>query len=169
VGSDVWREVEDGVLKRSKLDSIMPLQGVPLGPIYRAEGLIGGDWVCGGVYLREATTTLSKSDHLSLLNTANTSTMEPAMKTCITAIRKTDFTEWSRLFHAYIDFYKSSIPEAQYQATFNRLIDPNRDLYGLVLRSSADENKLFGFSHSYPHQTPWAEKQIMHLNGMCDA
>jgi hypothetical protein len=42
VGSDVWREEEDGVLKRFKLDSIMPLQGVPLGPIYRAEGLIGG-------------------------------------------------------------------------------------------------------------------------------
>jgi hypothetical protein len=92
--------------------------------------------------------------------------MEIATKTCITAFRKTDFTEWSRLFHAYIDFYKSSIPEAQYQATFDRLIDPKRDLYGLALRSATDENKLFGIAHYYPHQTPWAEKQIMHLNGM---
>jgi len=98
--------------------------------------------------------------------TSITETMEPSMKTCITAFRKSDFAEWSRLFHAYIDFYKSSIPETQYKATFDRLIDPQRDLYGLALRSVADENKLFGIAHYYPHQTPWAEKQIMHLNGM---
>lgn len=129
-------------------------------------------WRCGylrgGVYVdkrrrpRERPTTCP-----CLLNISNTAvTMEPATKTCITAFRKTDFTEWSRLFHAYIDFYKSTIPEAQYQATFDRLIDPQRDLYGLALRSATDENKLFGIAHYYPHQTPWAEKQIMHLNGM---
>jgi hypothetical protein len=103
--------------------------------------------------------------YINISIAANTNTMEPAVKTCITAIRKTDFAEWSRLFHAYIDFYKSSIPEAQYQATFDRLIDPKRDLYGLVLRSVQDEHKLFGIAHYYPHQTPWSEKQIMHLNG----
>ena len=152
------------VLRKSKLDCTVGRPDMP------SRGL---DWwrcgyLRGGVYLgkrrrpRERPTTCP-----CLLNISNTAvTMEPATKTCITAFRKTDFTEWSRLFHAYIDFYKSSIPEAQYQATFDRLIDPQRDLYGLALRSATDENKLFGIAHYYPHQTPWAEKQIMHLNGM---
>jgi hypothetical protein len=72
------------------------------------------------------------------------------------------------LFRAYIDFYKSSIPETQYQSTFDRLIDPAKDLHCLVLRTpggSEEKRKLFGIAHFYPHQTPWSEKPIMHLNG----
>ena len=83
----------------------------------------------------------------------------------ITSLEDFDFDEWNRLFRAYIDFYKATIPETQYRRTFDRLVDPNADLYGLALRDIQDADKLYGIAHFYPHQTPWSEKQIMHFNG----
>lgn len=86
----------------------------------------------------------------------------------IAHLQAVDQSAWKSLFKAYIDFYKSSIPETQYQSTFDRLIDPAKDLHCLVLRTpdgSGEKRKLFGIAHFYPHQTPWSEKPIMHLNG----
>jgi hypothetical protein len=86
----------------------------------------------------------------------------------IAPIQAVDKPAWSTLFRAYVDFYGASLPETQYQSTFDRLIDPTKDLHCLVLRTpddSGEERKLFGIAHFYPHQTPWSEKPIMHLNG----
>lgn len=81
-------------------------------------------------------------------------------------ILATDFPSWSKLFHAYVDFYKSSLPDEQYKSTFARLTDPKTDLSGLALREEGPDGKLIGIMHFFPHQTPWSEKQIMHINGM---
>jgi hypothetical protein len=83
----------------------------------------------------------------------------------ITAIKSSDFSEWNRLFRAYVAFYKSELPDVQYRQTFDRLVDPSTDLFGLVLRDSREKEKLIGLAHYYPHQTPWSNKQIMHFNG----
>lgn len=86
----------------------------------------------------------------------------------IAPIQAVDKPAWTTLFRAYVDFYGASLPETQYQSTFDRLIDPKKDLHCLVLRTpdeSTEERKLFGIAHYYPHQTPWSEKPIMHLNG----
>jgi len=80
----------------------------------------------------------------------------------ITPLHESDYEDWARSFRAYVDFYKSSIPVPQYRKTFERIIDPGKDLYGLALR---DDGKLVGIAHFYPHQTPWSEKMIMHFNG----
>lgn len=84
----------------------------------------------------------------------------------ISAIQKSDYSPWSKLFRAYIDFYKSSLPDEQYRQTFGRITDPTTDLYGLGMRESGPDGRLFGIMHFYPHQTPWSDKQIMHINGM---
>lgn len=86
----------------------------------------------------------------------------------ITPIEQDDFDEWERLFRMYIDFYRSSLPDAQYRKTFERILDPQKDLFGLVLRDSSDQKKLYGLAHYFPMQTPWAEEQLMHLNGMLE-
>ena len=83
----------------------------------------------------------------------------------ITGLRDSDYQEWERLFRAYIAFYKASIPDEQYRKTFDRLLDPSKDLYGLVMRDPEHEDKLLAIAHFYPHQTPWSEKPIMHFNG----
>lgn len=87
----------------------------------------------------------------------------------ITPIKRDDFEEWERLFRLYIDFYKSSLPDEQYRKTFERIVDPQKDLYGLVLRDLRDPKKLHGLAHYFPTQTPWAEEQLMHFNGMLEA
>jgi hypothetical protein len=84
----------------------------------------------------------------------------------ITPLERDDYDEWERLFRLYIDFYKSSLPDAQYSKTFERILDPQKSLYGLVVRDLENPRKLYGLAHYFPIQTPWAEEQLMHLNGM---
>jgi hypothetical protein len=100
-----------------------------------------------------------------IAHSRNRSTMSTSTQPQITAIKSSDFSEWSRLFRAYIAFYKSDIPDTQYRQTFDRLVDPSTDLFGLVLRDPQDPEKLLGLAHYFPHQTPWSNKQIMHFNG----
>ncbi|UPX16811.1 D-amino-acid N-acetyltransferase [Ascochyta rabiei] len=93
-------------------------------------------------------------------------TKQPSLEPRITPIKHNDFDEWERLFKLYIDFYKSSLPEIQYRKTFDRILDHQKDLYCLVLRDTSDPKKLYGLAHYFPMQTPWAEEQLMHLNGL---
>jgi len=86
----------------------------------------------------------------------------------ITKPNRSDFDEWAALFRGYINFYESSIPEDQYQKTFERIMDPKSDLYALVMRQQQAESgngKIIAIAHFFPEQTPWSEKKIMLLNG----
>ncbi|KAG8666586.1 hypothetical protein FPOAC1_011396 [Fusarium poae] len=78
-----------------------------------------------------------------------------------------DYDEWSRLFHAYIDFYNAKIEEDQYARTFDRIIEQKNGLQVLVVRKVCGEEKsLVGIAHFFPEQTPWSEKQILLLNDL---
>ncbi|KAF5554091.1 histone acetyltransferase HPA2 [Fusarium phyllophilum] len=78
-----------------------------------------------------------------------------------------DYEEWSKLFRAYIDFYKSKIDEAQYARTFDRIIEEKNGLQALVVRRvKGEEKKLVGIAHFFPEQTPWSEKEILLLNDL---
>lgn len=101
----------------------------------------------------------------SISPSRNMSTPTSPSEPRITPLSKDDYPEWQRLFRLYIDFYKASLPDTQYALTFARLVDPQKDLNGLVLRDAADPRKLYGLAHYFPVQTPWAEGEIMHLNG----
>lgn len=88
------------------------------------------------------------------------------MSPIIRAITRADYTPWQSIFQAYVTFYKSFLPDTQYQTTFGRLINSETtELHGLVMVHPEDPDKLIGFAHFFPHQTPWSEKKIMHLNG----
>ncbi|KAH6963324.1 hypothetical protein HG530_007090 [Fusarium avenaceum] len=80
---------------------------------------------------------------------------------------RSDFEEWSKLFHDYIAFYNSKIEEEQYARTFDRIIEGKNGLQALVVRQvHGDEKKLVGIAHFFPEQTPWSEKQILLLNDL---
>lgn len=112
------------------------------------------------VYQRALSTSTPLSSSSSPSTTMSTSKLNIQPPTA------SDYDQWEALFRAYIAFYKSTIPESQYRATFNRLIDPKGDIDGLVLRDPEDETKIIGIAHFYSHQTPWSEGRIMHFNGM---
>ncbi|KAH6639753.1 acyl-CoA N-acyltransferase [Boeremia exigua] len=84
----------------------------------------------------------------------------------ISPLEEADYDEWQRLFRLYIAFYKAALPDAQYPRTFARLLSPNKDLHGLVVRDADDPRRLLGLAHYFPTQTPWAEEPVMHLNDL---
>lgn len=87
----------------------------------------------------------------------------------ITKLNSDDFTEWAALFKGYINFYETSIPEEQYEKTFQRILDPENDLYALGMRQHqvGSPAKMVAIAHFFPQQTPWSEKKVMLLNGTC--
>ena len=95
--------------------------------------------------------------------------MTSSAEFAITKLNSNDFDEWAALFRGYIVFYETTIPEDQYRKTFDRILDPNSDLYALVMRQKQQESengKMIAIAHFFPQQTPWSEKKIMLLNGM---
>lgn len=86
----------------------------------------------------------------------------------ITKLDHDDFAEWSVLFKGYIEFYQTTIPEEQYQKTFDRILNTEKDLYALVMRQQvpgSEKGKMVAIAHFFPTQTPWSEQNIMLLNG----
>jgi len=57
--------------------------------------------------------------------------------------------DWLPLFRGYVEFYKANLSENQYELTWNRLLDDQYNLYGLV---AVDDGKVCGITH-YSFQT----------------
>lgn len=74
-----------------------------------------------------------------------------------------DFAQWQGLFRQYIAFYKSSLPDSQYQNTFDRIIDPAGDLHAFAIRE--EDGTLNGFAHYLFHTSSWNDKPVCYLNG----
>jgi len=86
----------------------------------------------------------------------------------ISALKSTDFIEWSRLFKEYETYCTNTIPEEQYRKTFDRLLNPERHVYALVVRESESEEggKLLGIAHYIMHEMTGSEHMVMLLSGM---
>ncbi|KAJ4288442.1 D-amino-acid N-acetyltransferase [Kalmusia sp. IMI 367209] len=82
----------------------------------------------------------------------------------ISTITKADWNQWQNLFRQYIAFYKTSIPEAQYKNTFDRITDPNGDLHALAVRE--EDGTLNGIAHYLFHTSSWSDKPVCYLNDL---
>lgn len=93
------------------------------------------------------------------------------MSSCsIEPIKTSDYEEWLVLWHDYLKFYKSNLPESQDQNTFQRLTtqslansDPSK-LYGLLVRDKA--GKAQGLAHFLYHGNPWTDKTHCYLSDL---
>lgn len=84
----------------------------------------------------------------------------------IVELTAADFDGWSAVFHAYIEFYKSTLEEEQYRRTFERIIEKREGLQCFVVKEVNGESpRIAGLAHFYPQQTTWGEKKILFLNG----
>ncbi|KAF9734445.1 hypothetical protein PMIN06_004640 [Paraphaeosphaeria minitans] len=82
----------------------------------------------------------------------------------VSTLTKADWTQWHHLFRQYIAFYKTSIPEAQYEKTFNRIIGPQGDLHAFALRE--ESGTLNGIAHYLFHTSSWSDKPVCYLNDL---
>ncbi|KEZ45593.1 hypothetical protein SAPIO_CDS1934 [Scedosporium apiospermum] len=92
--------------------------------------------------------------------------MAAAQEYEITGLTPSDFDEWSALFHAYIDFYKSVLPDDQYKKTFERILETREGLDAVVMRETEGDKKMVGLAHFFPQQSPWSEKKFLFLNDL---
>lgn len=75
-----------------------------------------------------------------------------------------DRAEWEPLWRGYLDFYETELPEAQYAATFDRLLsgDPN-DFHGLV---AVSDGRLVGLAHYLFHRHAWRQERVCYLQDL---
>lgn len=79
------------------------------------------------------------------------------------ALSKSDYASWRSLWDQYLIFYKHELPEAQTRLTFERLIDPDYAIYGLVLET---EGLVVGFTHSSFTHSTWTKEQDLYLEDL---
>lgn len=83
----------------------------------------------------------------------------------VRALAPQDEAEWRNLWHAYLAFYGSELPEDVYQTYFQRLIggDP-RDFQGFV--AEGEDGQLLGLTHFLFHRHGWHIEDVVYLQDL---
>ena len=86
------------------------------------------------------------------------------MPCTIRPLRATDEADWRRLWTGYLEFYKTSVPEAVYVSTFARLLgDDARDFNCLVAEV---DGKMVGLTHYLSHRHAWKIEEVIYLQDL---
>lgn len=87
------------------------------------------------------------------------------MSVDIRPLRPEDRPQWDRLWHAYLAFYDTELPAAQYDLHFARLVDPARpDIAGIV--AAAPDGALLGLAHVIRHPHGWKPADVAYLQDL---
>lgn len=82
----------------------------------------------------------------------------------IRPLRHDDEADWRKLWTAYLEFYKSSVPEAVYASTFARLLgDDPQDFHGFV---AEQDGVLVGLVHYVYHRHCWRIENVCYLQDL---
>jgi GNAT superfamily N-acetyltransferase len=74
-----------------------------------------------------------------------------------------DRVEWDRLWTLYLKFYRTSLPGAQYDLTFDRLMDPTEPMFGYI---SEQVGKPKGLVHIILHRSAWIDGPSCYLQDL---
>ena len=74
-----------------------------------------------------------------------------------------DKLEWLQLWRGYIEFYKAQLPESQYELTWNRLLDPEYNSFGLV---AEEDGAVLGITHYSFQTSTWAPVNYCYLEDL---
>lgn len=82
----------------------------------------------------------------------------------IRPVRPEDRDDWSRLWTGYLDYYKTSVPEAVYDSTFVRLLgDDPQDFNGLIAEV---DGRAVGLVHYLFHRHCWKIENVCYLQDL---
>jgi len=81
------------------------------------------------------------------------------MTATIRELQPSDRDRWNELWAGYLEFYKHPLAQDITEATWQRLIDPQQQPYGLIALDA--NNRVVGFVHYHFHLSTWS------LNGYC--
>ena len=83
--------------------------------------------------------------------------------TVIRELRPDDKETWFVLWRGYIDFYKTSVPDVQYDITWARLLDTEHNLSGLVAEV---DGTVCGIVHYSFQTSTWAPNHFCYLEDL---
>lgn len=81
----------------------------------------------------------------------------------IRRIKASDRSEWTRLWHGYLTFYKTSLPDDIYDETFHRLTSDHPKMHGLVAEGP---DGLIGLVHYLVHDHFWRPQGCVYLGDL---
>jgi len=85
------------------------------------------------------------------------------MSTAIRPLRPDERADWEPLWKGYLDFYKTSVPQEVYDATWTRLHDPDEPMW--LLGAYAD-GRLCGIVHYLYHRSCWTIGDYCYLQDL---
>lgn len=83
----------------------------------------------------------------------------------VTPFRASDRERWAELWRGYLDFYETSLPEAIYEDTWQRLMSPG-PIFGFGARLDGETAPLVGITHYLFHDHAWSPKQVCYLQDL---
>lgn len=82
----------------------------------------------------------------------------------IRALRPEDRPQWAALWHGYLEFYETALPDAVYDSTFARLLgDDPQDFSALVAEA---DGRLVGLTHYLFHRHAWKIENVCYLQDL---
>jgi GNAT superfamily N-acetyltransferase len=82
----------------------------------------------------------------------------------IRSLEVADEPAWRALWHAYLAFYETELPEEVYRSSFARLIDADvTDYHGLV---AEDGGVAVGLAHYIFHRHGWRLEEVCYLQDL---
>lgn len=77
-----------------------------------------------------------------------------------------DFDAWLPLWHGYLEFYKTVVPDETTRTTWERLTDPAEPMYAL---GAFSEKRLIGIAHMVYHRSCWTIGDYCYLQDLFTA
>jgi GNAT superfamily N-acetyltransferase len=74
-----------------------------------------------------------------------------------------DRPHWNELWKGYLDFYQTSLPQAQYDLTFKRYLDPTEPMFAYLAEHNG---KARGLVHIILHRSGWLEGPTCYLQDL---
>lgn len=85
------------------------------------------------------------------------------MTISIRPLKVEDKNRWLELWHGYLTFYETTLSDSQTELTWNRLMDPNYGIHGLVAENDDD---VVGITHFMFRPSTWAPKDYCYLEDL---
>ena len=83
----------------------------------------------------------------------------------VTELRASDRPRWSELWRGYLEFYETSLPDAIYEHTWQRLMAPG-PIFGFGARLGDAQAPLVGITHYLFHAHAWSPKPVCYLQDL---
>ena len=84
----------------------------------------------------------------------------------ITQLHAADRPRWTELWRAYLEFYKTALPDAVFAATWARILDDTA-LHGLAAREGGRvDGRIVGITHFLFHGSAWTTTPVCYLQDL---